>query len=217
MNVSITGDGGRLQGVFSKGSENEMALILPGDSGFGRHMDDRISYALFLAFSKQGFSTLRFNFRGIGHSQGEIEEEEEEVLADASSAIDWLKEQSDELQQKIWIAGVERGAYAGMQLLMRRPEVERFISISPAVEVFDFSFLTPCPCSGLILHPEFGHEMKGIKRRTLAGRLNEQKDINVKYDTISGADDDFAKGLKKLYQAVEDYIVTERGKETRLL
>lgn len=217
MNVSITGDIGRLQGAYAPGSSTDMALILPGNPTNGRHMDDRITYALFLAFARKGFSTLRFNFRGTGHSQGQIQELEEDLLADASSAIDWLKEQSDELQQRVWIVGVEYGAYAGMQLLMRRPEVERFISVSPSVDTFDFSFLAPCPCSGLIIHPERGHEMKGIKRKTLASRLNEQGDIHARFETVPEANDNFDDGLKKLYQTVEDYIVTESDKDTRLL
>ncbi|MBN2675663.1 MAG: alpha/beta hydrolase [Alphaproteobacteria bacterium] len=217
MNVSITGSSGRIQGVFHQGSHDDMALILHGDSENGGHMDDRITYALFLAFKRQGFSVLRFNFRGTGLSQGKIEELEEDILSDASSALDWLKNQSHELQQKIWLAGIDHGAYAGMQLLMRRPEVERFISINPSVDTFDFSFLSPCPCSGLIIHPEKGHEMKGIKRRSMASRLNEQGDIHARFEIIPDADTKYTHTLKKLYQVVEDYIVTERGKETRLM
>ena len=39
-----------------------------------------------------------------------------------------------------------------MQLLMRRPEIEGFISIAPPANLYDFSFLAPCPSSGLIIH-----------------------------------------------------------------
>jgi alpha/beta superfamily hydrolase len=39
-----------------------------------------------------------------------------------------------------------------MQLLMRRPEIEGFISIAPMANRYDFSFLAPCPSSGLIVH-----------------------------------------------------------------
>ena len=39
-----------------------------------------------------------------------------------------------------------------MQLLMRRPEIFRFISISPQPNIFDFNFLAPCPTSGLVIH-----------------------------------------------------------------
>ena len=39
-----------------------------------------------------------------------------------------------------------------MQLLMRRPETDGFISVSPPSNMYDFSFLAPCPASGLFLH-----------------------------------------------------------------
>ena len=51
-----------------------------------------------------------------------------------------------------WIAGFSFGAWIGMQLLMRRPEIEGFISIAPPANLYDFSFLAPCPSSGLIIH-----------------------------------------------------------------
>ena len=41
-----------------------------------------------------------------------------------------------------------------MQLLMRRPEIEGFISITPPANLHDFTFLAPCPSSGLIIHGE---------------------------------------------------------------
>ena len=41
-----------------------------------------------------------------------------------------------------------------MQLLMRRPEVEGFISVAPPANLYDFSFLAPCPSSGLIVNGE---------------------------------------------------------------
>ncbi len=218
MDVNITGGAGRLQGVFQKGTNDKMALILPGNMDTESHMDDRVSYSMFLAFARQGFSTLRFNFRGTGLSQGKIEEPEEDILEDASSALDFLKNKnSDNLDQNVWIVGNERGAYAGMQLLMRRPEVKKFISISPSVNKFDFSFLTLCPCSGLIIHPDLGNEMKGIRLESLARQLNEQKDIDIKFQRIEGANSSFDTGLKELYKNIEDYIVTEQGKEERLL
>ena len=38
--------------------------------------------------------------------------------------------------------------------MMRRPEIVGFISVSPPADKFDFSFLAPCPASGLIIHGE---------------------------------------------------------------
>ena len=41
-----------------------------------------------------------------------------------------------------------------MQLIMRRPEVNNFIAVSPQPNVYDFSFLAPCPTSGQVIYSE---------------------------------------------------------------
>jgi uncharacterized protein len=41
-----------------------------------------------------------------------------------------------------------------MQLLMRRPEIRGFISVAPPANMYDFSFLAPCPASGIIIQGE---------------------------------------------------------------
>src|SRR5277367_5243733 len=72
-------------------------------------------------------------------------------LSDAASALDWAQTINPEARA-CWVAGFSFGAWIGMQLLMRRPEVEGFISIAPPANLYDFSFLAPCPSSGLIVH-----------------------------------------------------------------
>ena len=72
-------------------------------------------------------------------------------LSDAAAALDWLQTLNRE-SRGCWIAGFSFGAWIGMQLLMRRPEVEGFISVAPPENLYDFSFLAPCPSSGLIIH-----------------------------------------------------------------
>jgi alpha/beta superfamily hydrolase len=51
---------------------------------------------------------------------------------------------------------------------MRRPEITGFISVSPPANMYDFSFLAPCPSSGLIINgtadrvaPPQGHPRAG--------------------------------------------------------
>ncbi len=50
-------------------------------------MNNQIVYQLFYMFQKRGFTTLRFNFRSIGRSQGEFDHGAGE-LSDAASALD---------------------------------------------------------------------------------------------------------------------------------
>jgi pimeloyl-ACP methyl ester carboxylesterase len=54
--------------------------------------------------------------------------------------------------KQCWVAGFSFGAWIGMQLLMRRPEITGFVSVAPPANLYDFSFLAPCPSSGLIIN-----------------------------------------------------------------
>ena len=85
-------------------------------------MNHQIIYQLYYAFVHRGFSVLRFNFRGVGRSQGSFDHGQGE-LSDAASALDWAQSINPEARS-CWIAGFSFGAWIGMQLLMRRPEIE---------------------------------------------------------------------------------------------
>ena len=66
-------------------------------------------------------------------------------MSDAAAALDWIERQK--LLQPMWVSGFSFGSLICMQLIMRRPEVNNFIAVSPQPNVYDFSFLAPCPTS----------------------------------------------------------------------
>ena len=93
-------------------------------------MNNRVVFALFQAFQKRGYSVLRFNFRGVGRSQGRFDSGPGE-LSDAASALDWMQSVNPNASG-CWIGGYSFGAWIGMQLLMRRPEIDGFIAVVAA-------------------------------------------------------------------------------------
>ena len=94
----------------------------------------------------RGFSTLRFNFRGVGRSQGSFDRGEGE-LADAAAALDWLQTYNPNAGS-CWVAGYSFGAWIGMQLLMRRPEIEAFIAVAPPANQLRFHLPRAVPLLG---------------------------------------------------------------------
>ena len=101
-----------------------------------------------------GFTVLRFNFRGVGRSQGEYDQGIGE-LSDAASTLDYLQSMNNN-SKHCWVAGFSFGAWIGMQLLMRRPEITGLYLLRLA-NMYDFSFLAPCPSSGLIINGTKDH------------------------------------------------------------
>ena len=70
--VIFTGPAGRLEGRFHQSAQRgaPIAIVLHPHPQFGGTMNNQIVYHLYYAFAERGFSVLRFNFRGVGRSQG---------------------------------------------------------------------------------------------------------------------------------------------------
>jgi alpha/beta superfamily hydrolase len=167
-------------------------------------MNNKVVYQLYQTFVNRGFATLRFNFRGVGRSQGEYDRGEGE-LSDAASALDWLQSVHIDAPQ-CWIAGFSFGAWIGMQLLMRRPEISGFISISPPANMYDFSFLAPCPASGLIIHGDKDEVVPPESIEEMVAKVAKQRDVIIERQLIEGADHFYGTQLVELDQATVAYL-----------
>ena len=122
--VVIYGPEGRIEARYQKAATPTapVALVMHPHPRFGGTMNNPIVHAMYQMFQSRGFSVLRFNFRGVGRSQGVFENGAGE-LSDAASALDWL--QSFNREAKIcWIAGVSFGAWISMQSPSSRPKRE---------------------------------------------------------------------------------------------
>ena len=89
---------------------------------------------------------------------------------------------------------------------MRRPEVNKFISISPQPNVYDFSFLAPCPISGLMIYGKNDELVQPESILNLKKRLSLQKNIDIKFSPIQNANHFFKGKEKELSSSIEEYI-----------
>ena len=204
--VIFNGPDGRLEGRYqhSKRPNAPIALMLHPHPQHGGTMNNKVVYTLFHAFVRQGFSVLRFNFRGVGRSQGAFDRGEGE-LSDAASALDWLQSYNENAEN-CWIAGFSFGAWIGMQLLMRRPEISGFISVAPPANMHDFSFLAPCPSSGLIIQGDKDEVVPEPSVKKLVDKLSAQRGITIDYRVVSGAGHFFQDEMDELTGHVDDYL-----------
>ena len=92
---------------------------------------------------------------------------------------------------------------------MRRPEINRFIAISPQPNVYDFSFLSPCPSSGLIIYGKKDELVPVEHINELNKRLSAQKGIKVEFDSIIEANHFFSKAEQGLIKSLNKYIKKE--------
>ncbi len=204
--VIFNGTEGRLEGRYhhSKQAGAPIALTLHPHPLQGGTMNNRIVFAMYQSFMRRGFSVLRFNFRGVGRSQGRFDNGPGE-LSDAASALDWMQTINPSASG-CWVGGYSFGAWIGMQLLMRRPEIDGFISIAPPAGALDFSFLAPCPASGVIIHGGADAVVPGDQAAKLARKLSNQKSVIVEYKDIPKADHLFSGHMDKLAAAIDGYL-----------
>ena len=207
--IFIPGPAGRLEAKYYKSKKNTspIALILHPHPQYGGTMNNKVVVQIFQTFIENEFSVCRVNFRGVGKSDGDFDNGQGE-LADAAAALDWLERENFDNSQ-CWISGFSFGSLIAMQLLMRRPEVNRFIAISPQPNVYDFSFLSPCPASGLMTYGKKDELVPVEHINELHKRLSSQKGIKVDFQAINDANHFFSNSEENLSKALNKYIYKE--------
>ncbi|MEM9725062.1 MAG: alpha/beta hydrolase [Pseudomonadota bacterium] len=209
--VIFPGPDGRLEGRHhqNKAKDSPIALILHPDPRLGVSMNNRVVYEMHHLFHRLGFSVMRFNFRGVGRSQGAFDQGVGE-LSDAAAALDYLQTLKPDAKQ-CWVAGFAFGAWIGMQLLMRRPEISGFISVAPPANTYDFSFLAPCPSSGLVVSGGSDRIVPSSEVDKFVAKLKVQRGITITHTTIPDANHVFEGKVDALVAEIDGYMRERLG------
>lgn len=212
--VIFPGPDGRLEGRYHPQKEKDapIAIILHPHPKYGGSMNNKVVYNLHYVFLRLGFTCLRFNFRGVGRSQGEYDQGIGE-LSDAAAALDYLQ-MMNPAAKECWVAGFSFGAWIGMQLLMRRPEIAGFVSVAPPANMYDFTFLAPCPSSGLIVNGDADRVAPPAEVQKLAEKLKAQRGITITHRTVPGATHFFDPGMDEMIGIVEGYVAGRMANAT---
>lgn len=148
--IFLKGPVGRLETIVAlPGIANKpiTAIICHPHPLYGGTMNNKVVSTLHRTFRDLGLMTIRFNFRGIGQSQGEYGHAKGEV-EDLFAVYQWVKKTYP--KHTIWLAGFSFGSYIAAQLANNQP-VQKLISIAPPVNHFDFTSLNKINCPWLII------------------------------------------------------------------
>ena len=206
LEVFIAGPAGRLEARYFKNNKkgSPIAVILQPHPQYGGTMNNRIVQEAYNVFLKNEFSVLKLNFRGVGKSEGTFDNGQGE-LSDAAAALDWIERENQDYSQ-CWVSGFSFGSLLCMQLIMRRPEVTKFIAIAPQPNVYDFTFLAPCPTSGQIIYGEKDELVSKESISELNNRLKSQKGITVEFFEVKNANHFFKNKEEDLKKIINTYI-----------
>jgi hypothetical protein len=152
---SLQGPAGELQCAIDEPAASGLtaprglALVCHPHPLHGGTLDNKVVQTLARAFVQLGWRAVRFNFRGVGASQGVWDEGRGEV-DDALAVVQALREPA----QPLVVAGFSFGAYVASQVAARLqgPEAaQRVVLVGPAVQNFP---VAPVPQDSLVIHGE---------------------------------------------------------------
>lgn len=136
----LEGPCGLLEAVFQAQASKTAVLICHPHPVYGGTMSNKVVTTLASAFYERGYATLRFNFRGVGQSEGQFAHGVGEQQ-DALAAIAWLTQQGFE---RILLAGFSFGAYIALAV-SQKMAVDSVLLVAPPVIYPEFARLTPPP------------------------------------------------------------------------
>ncbi|WP_251358035.1 alpha/beta hydrolase [Kangiella sp. TOML190] len=142
----IAGDAGQLEVTWDlpeQDSEQYLAVCCHPHPVHGGAMTNKVIYTISRTLAALGMPSLRFNFRGVGHSEGAYDEgrgEQQDLL----KAIEYANNEYP--NRKLWLAGFSFGSWIAA-LQAHKQNCAQLISIAPPVNRFSFDdFVHPnCP------------------------------------------------------------------------
>jgi len=116
-----------LDGIYLRGAGPGL-VVVPPLAGHGGNMHSPVINELAYSAAYGGLASLRFDFRGVGASEGEPSDDAEVALADAAAAVEFLQESTG--SQELAVAGYGSGAWVALQLASTLP-VSRVLLVCP--------------------------------------------------------------------------------------
>jgi len=117
---------------------------------YGGSMDNNVVNSLSETLTQASLASFKFNFRGVGGSQGEFGQgigEREDVEA----AISFISKVKEVDSNRIGLAGYSAGAGFALPVGFNDDRIKALAAVSPPIPMFDFDFLKNCPKPKLLI------------------------------------------------------------------
>ena len=159
-NAVVAGPAGRLEAIYKPGASEtsvpeHAAVICHAHPLHGGTMHFKLIFRIAKAFEELGYPTLRFNFRGVGNSEGTFDEGRGE-RDDVRAAIDHLAALHPDVP--LVVAGFSFGAWTGVPVGCADPRVASVVGLGTPLRAFNLD-LSGCTKPKLFVHgtrDEFG-------------------------------------------------------------
>ena len=190
-----------IEGRLTEGDQQKAVVITHPHPLYGGDMHNNVVDTVSRAYQKNGYTTLRFNFRGVGGSQGSYSDgigEQEDVRA----AVLYL---ADTGARQIDLAGYSFGAWVNALSVKNGLRVANMIMVSPPVAFIDFKSISELGDLRLIITGS----RDDIAPADMVEKLYPAWNPNAKFAVISGADHFYGGYQDKLEAVLADFLESE--------
>jgi len=192
----------KLEGLLNRGLGDAGVVITHPHPQYGGSMHNNVVESLVKAYKRANFTTLRFNFRGVGGSAGFYDEGRGEQL-DVQGAAAYLEGLG---LTAIQLVGYSFGAWVNALAIHKMHGVAAMIMVSPPVNFIDFSFLSHTPQLQLIITGAQDDMAPPHMIQEMLPGWNE----NAAFRIIQGADH-FYGGKTGEIESIVDAFLTQSG------
>ena len=201
----IQGPAGRLEAllelpVLTPGQTVRAAVVfghpLPIEGGT---MHTKVVYRATKALARIGCAVLRFNFRGVGSSEGAWDEGPGEI-ADFRAALDVMAARYPDTE--LWTAGFSFGSWVALTVGATDDRVRVLVGIAPPVDRYDFEAVRKSSKPKFFIHGEFDEICPLKQVYEFYSQVPEPKELVV----IDGASHLFDGKVLEVGDAVEDLL-----------
>jgi len=203
-NLFIPAPHGQLEAIYRPKTDRaeRVALVLHPHPLHGGTMHNKVVFRAAKALQESGFETLRFNYRGVGHSTGEFDNERGET-EDARVALEYLLGQQPDAREVV-VAGFSFGSVIGLRIGCGDARVQRLIAIGAPARMSNLDFLRECAKPILFVH---GAEDQIAPLAPLEEFLRTlPAESNYRLVKITGAGHFFDDQAKELMEAIKSFV-----------
>ena len=196
--IRFLSDGYEIEGRLEKSSLKRGVVITHPHPLYGGDMLNKVVAAIARVYRQKGYTALRFNFRGVGNSQGGHANgigEQEDVRAAVSYLADLGIGQID-------LAGYSFGAWVNALAVRDEPRLANMIMVSPPVAFIDFASISDLESLRLIVTGS----RDDIAPPDLIKKSYAAWNADAQFEVINGADHFYMGYLDKLEAILAAYL-----------
>ena len=179
-----------IEGLLNQRDEKKCVVVTHPHPLYGGHMYNLVVESIVHVYNMKGYSTLKFNFRGVGRSQGAYDNglgEQKDVL----SAVSFL---ADMGMERIDLAGYSFGAWVNAHALLKDTLTKQMIMVSPPVGFMDFKSIVTMNTLKFVVTGN----RDDIAPADLIEKMISTWNPNARFEVIDGADHFYGGYLNQL-------------------